>query len=45
MPQVGCGRGFADILQVGGYAKKIHGTVFGNKEEKELGEAKLHGQA
>ncbi|KAI9636673.1 uncharacterized protein MKK02DRAFT_45378 [Dioszegia hungarica] len=31
--------------QVGGYAKKIHGTVFGNKEEKELGEAKLHGQA
>jgi hypothetical protein len=36
--------GSADA-QVNGYAKKIAGTVFGNKEEKEFGDKKLHGEA
>jgi len=30
--------------QVNGYAKKFAGTFFGNKDEKEFGEAKLRGE-
>lgn len=39
------GKSSADPIQVGGYAKKIAGTVFGNEDEKKLGEAKLRGDA
>lgn len=35
----------ADAHQVAGYAKKAHGTVFNNKEEKEFGDKLTKGTA